>query len=79
MISAGTLDLAIVTLVEATRSAAVLSCPRLQWVAASRFVFEDCTPLPVAFHPERLHLARDRDCGAPGPEHFVARSTLCRQ
>jgi len=76
LISAGTLDLAIVILVEATTPAAVLSRPRLQWVAASRFVFADCRPVPVAFHPEGC-LLREMGIAALQARNISWREALC--
>ncbi len=76
LISAGELDIAIVALVEATKPATVLSRPRVRWVAASNFVFEDCTPLPVAIHPEGC-LLREIGIAALQAQNISWREALC--
>ena len=52
----GALDLAVVTLREAAGAATPLSRPRLHWVAAPGFAFEDAAPLPIACFPEGAFL-----------------------
>ncbi|MDE0060799.1 MAG: LysR family transcriptional regulator [Defluviicoccus sp.] len=52
----GELDLAIVTSIEESRPATLLSRPRLQWVASPDFVFDESTPLAIACFPEGCSL-----------------------
>lgn len=76
MIAAEELDIAVVALVEAAESATVLSRPRLQWVAASRFEFPDGAPIPVALHPEAC-LLREIGTAALEARNIAWREALC--
>ena len=51
-VETGGLDLAVVMLLEDLPSAAVLSRPRLYWMAAPEFVAGDWPVIPVAGYPE---------------------------
>lgn len=67
-VETGGLDLAVVMLLEDLPSAAILSRPRLYWVAAPEFVAGDWPVMPVAGYPEGYPLreagiAALRSCG----------------
>ena len=52
MTEAGSLDLAFVVLRKEASSTTMLGRPRLQWVGAPDFVFNEDEPIPVAGYPE---------------------------
>ena len=52
MTEAGSLDLAFAVLGKEASSATMLGRPRLQWVGAPDFVFNEDEPIPVASYPE---------------------------
>ncbi len=55
-IQTGTLDLAVVTMLEEFPSAILLDRPRLFWVAAPEFAADSGAPLPVALSPDGCQL-----------------------
>ena len=52
MVDEGSLDLALVALIDEVPGATILSRPRLQWVGSGDFEFDGSSPLPIASYAE---------------------------